>query len=216
VGVEQLDAEAVETVAGVVRLLRRAAELVQAEDEGGSRSSRHLLALEIGSAADEASSLLPRRARLEGPTPVGQASRASRIGGALAASDLSRGCTIPAAEPQCVGRRADLGGEYRCRRISPLQEGIDYESGPCSQTGYPRTTDTRSQVVHGFAGRSTPKLRRDQGPNVDHLWRSPIAKRWTPTRVRQRRPVRRCGRSAPMSRARGRVRLSVPWPVRVF
>jgi hypothetical protein len=35
-----------------------------------------------------------------------------------------------------------------------FQEGIDYESGPCSQTGYPRTTDTRSQLVHGFAGRS--------------------------------------------------------------
>ena len=69
--IEQLDAEVVETVAGVVRLLRRAAELMQAE-EGGSRSSRQLLALGIDTAADEASSLLPRRARLEGPTPVGQ------------------------------------------------------------------------------------------------------------------------------------------------
>jgi hypothetical protein len=73
VGTEQLDAEVVETVAGVVRLLRRAAELawIQA-DEGGPRSSRQLLALGIDSAADDASSLLPRRARLEGPTPVGQ------------------------------------------------------------------------------------------------------------------------------------------------
>jgi hypothetical protein len=73
VDIEQLDAEVVETVAGVVRLLRRAAELawVQA-DEGGPWSSRQLLALGIDSAADEASSLLPRRARLEGPTPVGQ------------------------------------------------------------------------------------------------------------------------------------------------
>jgi hypothetical protein len=71
VGIEQLDAEVVETVAGVVRLLRRAAELVRG-DEGGSRSSRQLLALGIDSAADEASSLLPRRARLEGPTPLGQ------------------------------------------------------------------------------------------------------------------------------------------------
>jgi hypothetical protein len=73
VGIEQLDTEVVETVAGVVRLLRRAAELawVQA-DEGGPRSSCQLLALGIDSAADEASSLLPRRARLEGPTPVGQ------------------------------------------------------------------------------------------------------------------------------------------------
>jgi hypothetical protein len=69
--IEQLDAEVVETVAGVVRLLRRAAELMQAE-EGGSRSSRQLLALGIDSAADDAASLLPRRARLEGPTPLGQ------------------------------------------------------------------------------------------------------------------------------------------------
>jgi hypothetical protein len=73
VGIAQLDAEVVETVAGVVRLLRRAAELawVQA-DEGGPLSRRQLLALGIDLAADEASSLLPRRARLEGPTPVGQ------------------------------------------------------------------------------------------------------------------------------------------------
>ena len=72
-GIEQLDAEVVETVAGVVRLLRRAAELAWAQaDEGRPRSSRQLLALAIDSAADEASSLLPRRARLDGPRPVGQ------------------------------------------------------------------------------------------------------------------------------------------------
>ena len=71
-GTEQLDAEVVETVAGVVRLLRRAAELAWAHAEGAPRSSRQLLALGIDTAADEASSLLPRRARLEGPTPVGQ------------------------------------------------------------------------------------------------------------------------------------------------
>lgn len=70
-GAEQLDAEVVETVAGVVRLLRRAAELAWAQAEG-ARSSRQQLALGIESAADEVSSLLPRRARLEGPTPVGQ------------------------------------------------------------------------------------------------------------------------------------------------
>jgi hypothetical protein len=70
-GTEQLDAEVVETVAGVVRLLRCAAELAWAQAEG-ARSSRKLLALGIDSAADAASSLLPRRARLEGPTPVGQ------------------------------------------------------------------------------------------------------------------------------------------------
>jgi len=41
VGTEQLDAEVVETVAGVVRLLRRAAELAWAQAEGppGHRAS---------------------------------------------------------------------------------------------------------------------------------------------------------------------------------
>jgi hypothetical protein len=71
-GTEQLDAEVVETVAGVVRLLRRAAELAWAPAEGAPLSSCQLLALGIDTAADEASSLLPRRAGLEGPTPVGQ------------------------------------------------------------------------------------------------------------------------------------------------
>jgi hypothetical protein len=72
VGTEQLDAEVVETMAGVVRLLRRAAALAWAQAEGAPRSSRQQLALGIESAADEVSSLLPRRARLDGPTPVGQ------------------------------------------------------------------------------------------------------------------------------------------------
>ncbi|MFL6044683.1 MAG: hypothetical protein ACJ72M_06145 [Propionibacteriaceae bacterium] len=69
---EQLDTEVVETVAGVARLLRRAAELVWMQaDVAGAHSSHQLLALGIDSAADEASALLPRRARLDGPTPFG-------------------------------------------------------------------------------------------------------------------------------------------------
>ena len=71
-GMEQMDAESVETVAGVARLLRRAAELAWRQaDEAGPRSSRQLLALGIDSVVDEASCLLPRRAWLDGPTPVG-------------------------------------------------------------------------------------------------------------------------------------------------
>ena len=71
-GTEQMDAESVETVAGVARLLRRAAELAWTQaDASGPRSPHQLLALGIESVADEASCLLPRRARLDGPTPVG-------------------------------------------------------------------------------------------------------------------------------------------------
>jgi hypothetical protein len=72
VDIEQMDAEVVETVLGVVRLLRRAAELAWRQaNAAGPRSSRQLLALGIDAAADEASGLLPRRARLDGPPPVG-------------------------------------------------------------------------------------------------------------------------------------------------
>jgi hypothetical protein len=72
VGMEQMDAEVVETVAGVARLLPRAAELAwMRSDAAGPRSSRQLLTLGIDSAADEALGVLPRRARLDGPTPVG-------------------------------------------------------------------------------------------------------------------------------------------------
>src|SRR5215218_6586865 len=70
---QQWDSEDVETVAGVVRLLRRAAELawIQA-DAGGPRSPHQLFAVGVDAAADEAASLLPRRVKLDGPTPVGE------------------------------------------------------------------------------------------------------------------------------------------------
>ncbi|MFL6047004.1 MAG: hypothetical protein ACJ72M_18085 [Propionibacteriaceae bacterium] len=56
----------------VSRLLRRAAELVWNQDDvAGPRSSHQLLALGIDPAADQASGLLPRRARLDGRTLVG-------------------------------------------------------------------------------------------------------------------------------------------------
>jgi hypothetical protein len=69
---EQVDGEVAESVAGVVRLLRRAAELVWAEAEAqGARSARQLLALGIDVAAGEARSLLPGVGGFEGPVPVG-------------------------------------------------------------------------------------------------------------------------------------------------
>jgi hypothetical protein len=100
---EQLDREVVETVAGVARLLRRAAELVWTQaDVAGPRSSHQLLALGIDSAADEASGLLPRRARLDGPTPVGDNS-AELLN---SAEQLLRRVCVMGAPSRLLGLRA--------------------------------------------------------------------------------------------------------------
>lgn len=66
-----LDAETSETVAGVVRLLRRAAELVWVAIDTDGGSPRQLLALGIDLAADEARNLLPVVIPIDGPAPVG-------------------------------------------------------------------------------------------------------------------------------------------------
>ena len=67
-----IDADTAETLAGVVRLLRRAAELVWAAvDADGAGSPRQVLALGIDLAADEARNLLPDAIPIEGPAPVG-------------------------------------------------------------------------------------------------------------------------------------------------
>ena len=101
---EQLDTEVVETVAGVARLLRRAAELVWTQaDAAGARSSHQLLALGIDSAADEASGLLPRRARLDGPTPFGD-NPAELL--ASAEQLLRRICVVGGAPSRLLGLRA--------------------------------------------------------------------------------------------------------------
>src|SRR5215211_1389508 len=69
---QKWNVEDVETVAGVVRLLRRAAQLSWTRaDANGPRSPHQLFALGIDAAADDAANLLPRRIRLDGPTPVG-------------------------------------------------------------------------------------------------------------------------------------------------
>ena len=69
---QSLDAEASETVAGVVRLLRRAAEVVWvAIDTDGAGAPRQLLALGIDLAAYEARNLLPDAIPIDGPAPVG-------------------------------------------------------------------------------------------------------------------------------------------------
>jgi hypothetical protein len=69
---QRMDPDTAETVAGVLRLLRRAAELVWAAvDADGAGSPRQLLALGIDLAADEARNLLPDAIRVDGPVPVG-------------------------------------------------------------------------------------------------------------------------------------------------
>ena len=69
---QRMDADTAETVAGVFRLLRRAAELVWAAvDVEGAGSPRQLLALGIDLAADDARNLLPDAVRVDGPVPVG-------------------------------------------------------------------------------------------------------------------------------------------------
>jgi len=66
------DADTPETLAGVVRLLRRAAKLAWAAvDADGTGSPRQVLALGIDLAADEARNLLPGDIGVEGPAPVG-------------------------------------------------------------------------------------------------------------------------------------------------
>jgi hypothetical protein len=67
-----MDADTAETLAGVVRLLRRAAELVWAAvDTDGAGSPRQALALDIDLAADEARNLLPDATAVQRPAPVG-------------------------------------------------------------------------------------------------------------------------------------------------
>jgi hypothetical protein len=69
---QDMDADTAETLAGIVRLLRRAAELVWAAvDADGAGSPRQVLGLGIDLAADEARNLLPDAIPVDGPAPVG-------------------------------------------------------------------------------------------------------------------------------------------------
>ena len=64
---QRMDLDTAETLAGVVRLLRRAAELVWAAADGeGAGSPRQVLALGIDLAADEARNVLPDAIAVDG------------------------------------------------------------------------------------------------------------------------------------------------------
>jgi hypothetical protein len=66
---QPLDADTHETLAGVVRLLRRASWAAVGAERAGS--PRQVLALGIDLAADEARNVLPDAIAVEGPVPVG-------------------------------------------------------------------------------------------------------------------------------------------------
>jgi hypothetical protein len=70
-GLQGMDVDAAETLAGVVRLLRRAAELVWAvADAENVESPRQVLGLGIDLARDEARNLLPDAISIDGTVPV--------------------------------------------------------------------------------------------------------------------------------------------------
>jgi hypothetical protein len=67
-----VDGETTETVAGVARLLRRAAAVAwKRADAEGPRSSRQLVALGIDLVVEEVRNLLPDSVDVPGPAPVG-------------------------------------------------------------------------------------------------------------------------------------------------
>jgi hypothetical protein len=99
------DAETAETLAGVVRLLRRAAELVwAAADAEGVGSPRQVLGLGIDLAADEARNLLPDPISVDGPVPVGD----EPAGLLRSAEQLLRRVTTPGAGTGLDGLRTQV------------------------------------------------------------------------------------------------------------
>ena len=69
---QNLDVDTAESLAGVVRLLRRAAELVwERADLEGPWSPRQVLALGVDVVADDARNLLPDGFSVAGPVPNG-------------------------------------------------------------------------------------------------------------------------------------------------
>ena len=104
-GRQRMDADTAETVAGVVRLLRRAAELVWAAvDAEGAGSPRQVFGLGIDLAADEARNLLPETIPVDGPVPVGD-EPADLL---RSAEQLLRRVTTPAAVTGLHALRANV------------------------------------------------------------------------------------------------------------
>jgi hypothetical protein len=104
---QRMDADTAGTLAGVVRLLRRAAELVWAAvDTEGAGSPRQVLALGIDLAADEARNVLPDAIAVGGPVPAGDVP----AGLIRSAEQLLRRIDTPAAGAALHGLRARVAG----------------------------------------------------------------------------------------------------------
>ena len=102
---QRMDADAAETLAAVVRLLRRAAELVWAAvDAEDARSARQLLGLGIDLAADEPRNMLPDARPVDGPVPVGD----EPSGLLRSAEQLLRRVTTTGAGTGLYGLRAQV------------------------------------------------------------------------------------------------------------
>src|SRR5215213_5237109 len=104
---QPMDADTHETLAGAVRLLRRAAELVWAAvDSERAASPRQVVALGIDLAADEALNVLPDAILVGGPAPVGD----EPTGLLRSAEQLLRRIDTPGAGAALHGLRARVAG----------------------------------------------------------------------------------------------------------
>jgi hypothetical protein len=93
-----MDVDTVETLAGVVRLLRRAAVLAwAAADRGGAGSPGQLFALGLDLAADQVRQLVLDGTEIEGPVPVGD-----DPGGLLRSAELLLRRVAPRAASDAV------------------------------------------------------------------------------------------------------------------
>jgi hypothetical protein len=178
---QRMDADTAETVAGVVRLLRRAAQLVWGVvDAERAWSPRQMLALAIDLAADDERNLLPDAIPLDGPVPVGnEPGRSPTLRRAPAATRRHHPRSLDrAACPAGGGCPPGVEGEHRCRRLTCARSGSYWPTA----TRWPAR---RSSTQHPI----TRRLWCEAGPSSSS-------------------PRPHCGRSCPPSRTarRGRIR----------
>ncbi len=154
---QRMDADTAETVAGVVRLLRRAAQLIwDVVDAEGGGSPRQVLALSIDLTADEARNLLPDAIPVDGPVPV-----AHEPAGLLRSAEqlLRRVATTPGAWIELHALQARVAAW--CGRRTPVS-AADH-----------RTVD--ELLADSDAPRDTPlDTTPDHAPAMVRSWNQPV------------------------------------------